>query len=316
MTVMAAALPKTELRQIFGDRLKENEPLGRYTSARIGGSADLLVEVKSADDLADALTSLWELDMPFITLGGGSNVLVSDRGVRELVLLNRAKALRFDTGYPPKVLAESGVGLGTLAREAASRGLSGLEWAAGIPGTLGGAVFGNAGAHGADIAQSLKLATILHREQGRLNWSADDLEFAYRESRLKRNPGEAVVLGAEMTLKNLEEEKIRAQMDTFLAQRRQTQPPGASIGSMFKNPDGDFAGRLIEAGGMKGMQIGEAQISPLHANFFLNAGKARSQDVFALIMHAREKVAQQFGVNLELEIQLLGDWPKGEGEKS
>lgn len=317
MTVMAPVLPITELRSAFGDQLREGQPIGRYTSARIGGNADALIKVKSADELSKALQSLWEMDLPFLILGGGSNMLVSDAGIRELVVLNHAKAVRFEEqGTTVTVWAESGASLGSIARQAASKGLSGLEWAAGLPGSVGGAVVGNAGAHSGDMAQSLELATILHRERGREEWPAKKLEFAYRESWLKRHSGEAMVLSARLKLSQKEEQEIRSQMDTFLAHRRLTQPPGASMGSMFKNPDGDHAGRLIEAAGMKGNRIGDAQISPLHANFFLNLGEARAQDVHALIRQAREKVAQQFGVQLELEIELVGDWPQQEGEKS
>jgi UDP-N-acetylmuramate dehydrogenase len=242
-------------------------------------------------------------------LGGGSNVLVSDEGVREVVILNQAAAVRFDEqSAKPSVWAESGAGLGAIARQAASKGLSGLEWAAGIPGTLGGAVYGNAGAHGGDISTVLRVASILHRTEGRKDWTSQDLAFEYRGSQLKQHPGEYVVLSAELTLFRRPEAEIRAEMDKFLAYRRLTQPPGASMGSMFKNPPGESAGRLIEAAGLKGERIGNAQISPLHANFFLNLGEARAADVYALIQEARKAVHEHSGIELELEIQLAGEW--------
>ena len=315
--MMTTALPMKELRASFGNQFRENQPVGRYTSARIGGNADALIEVNSAAELANAAQTLWKMELPFLILGGGSNMLVSDNGIRELVLLNHAKSVRFEEGDKGHgVWAESGAGLGAIARQAASKGLSGLEWAAGIPGTLGGAVVGNAGAHGSDTAQALEMATILHRTEGREEWSAEQLDYSYRSSRLKQNPGEVVVLSATLKLAELEEEAIRSQMETFLAFRRLTQPPGASMGSMFKNPTDDHAGRLIEAAGLKGKRIGNAQISPLHANFFLNLGDASAEDVFSLINEARETVDQQFGVKLELEIELVGDWPQGEGKES
>lgn len=283
-------------------------PLARYTSARIGGNADALLEVNSLAELAEAAQTLWDLELPFIVLGGGSNILVSDAGVREIVIQNQAAEVRFAEGEAPSVWAESGAGLGAIARQAAAKGLGGLEWAAGIPGTLGGAVVGNAGAHGGDLATSLHLADILHRSQGRKERSAQDLSFGYRQSWLKSQAGEVVVLGARLNLVKKTANEIRSQMDAFLAYRRLTQPPGASMGSMFKNPPGKSAGRLIEAAGMKGKQLGSAQISPLHANFFLNLGAARAADVFSLIQEARQAVLQQAGIQLELEIGLVGEW--------
>lgn len=308
MRVMAPALPLDALRAAFGKRLRENQPLARYTSARIGGAADTLVDVNTADELAAAAQKLWDLDVPFFVLGGGSNMLVSDVGVRQVVLFNQASHVRFAEEMP-SVWAESGAGLGAIARQAAAKSLGGLEWAAGIPGTIGGAVFGNAGAHGGDVTGVLQMATILHRTEGRKDWNVKDLAYEYRGSWLKKHPGEAVVLSAQLALVKKQESEIRAQMDTFLAYRRLTQPPGASMGSMFKNPPGDSAGRLIEAAGMKGKRIGNAQISPLHANFFLNLGSARADDVYALIQEARAAVRRLSGIDLELEIELVGDWP-------
>lgn len=313
MLVMSPALPLDALRSVFGERLRTAQPVARYTSARIGGSADALVDVRSADELAEAAQALWRLELPFIVMGGGSNMLVSDAGIREVVILNQSEKITFhDVGNDPSVWAESGAGLGAIARQAAKKGLSGLEWAAGIPGTLGGAVSGNAGAHGGDVSTSLDLATILHREKGRQVWGGIELAFAYRESWLKRNPGQAVVLSAQLALTRKGEAEIKAQMDTFLAYRRLTQPPGASMGSMFKNPPGESAGRLIEAAGLKGKRNGNAQISPLHGNFFLNLGDARSADVYALIQEARQAVQQRAGIDLELEVQLVGEWSRAD----
>jgi len=230
--------------------------------------------------------------------------------------------VRFDnTVQPPKVWAESGANFGLLARQAAQRGLAGLEWAAGIPGTLGGAVVGNAGAHGADLAGILLLAEILHpdstAQQGefqRLEWPVEKLEYAYRSSILKRqilqerDRPSPVVLAALLRLEHSTPEQVQARIDEYVAYRKLTQPPGASMGSMFKNPSGDYAGRLIEAAGLKGARVGDAQISPLHGNFFINLGNARSSDIRALIEMAQEQVMQVFGVELELEIELVGEW--------
>ncbi|MEX1071503.1 MAG: UDP-N-acetylmuramate dehydrogenase [Anaerolineales bacterium] len=306
-----STLPLESLRASFGPRLREAQPVARYTSARIGGLADALLDIESAEELVKGSQILWKLGVPFVVLGGGSNVLISDDGVREVVLLNQSSQVRFNENPDkPNVWAESGASLGAIARQAAKKGLGGLEWAAGIPGSLGGAVVGNAGAHGGDLSMVLDLATILHQKDGKQGWTARELAYAYRQSRIKTDPHQMVVLSAQLALSKKSEAEIQAQMDTFVAYRRLTQPPGASMGSMFKNPPGESAGRLIEAAGLKGKRIGNAQISPLHANFFLNLGDARAADVYALIQEARITVQQRFDVTLELEIELVGEWPQ------
>lgn len=304
------------LRHTFGAHLQEQAPLARHTAARLGGPADALLEVESAQELVAAVLLAWQNGWPYLILGGGSNILVSDAGVRGLVILNRARQVRFDPqAQPPTVWAESGANFGLLARQAAQLGLAGLEWAAGIPGTLGGAVVGNAGAHGGDMAGNLLLAEILHlglsAQQGqpqRQEWPVQKLEYTYRSSSLKRHPNQGVVLAAVLRLEPSTPEQVQAWMDEFVAYRKRTQPPGASMGSMFKNPPGDYAGRLIEAAGLKGACVGDAQISPVHANFFINLGNASAGDVRALIELAQETVMRKFGVALELEIELVGEW--------
>jgi len=304
------------LKAAFGDRLRQDVPLARYTTAHVGGPAEVLLEVSSADELELAVNLLWESDLPFLVLGGGSNVLVNDGGVRGVVLLNRARRVRFaEKSQPPVVWAESGASFGRVARQAAIRGLSGLEWAAGIPGSVGGAVYGNAGAHGADIAGQLIVADILQRIRSRQEempnreeWSVERLEYSYRSSALKRNSGQAFVLAALLRLALSIPEEVQARTDEMTSSRRRTQPPGASMGSMFKNPPGDYAGRLIDAAGLKGLRIGDAQISTLHANFFLNHGRASSAEIYSLIQRARQAVRDKFGIDLELEIELVGEW--------
>jgi UDP-N-acetylmuramate dehydrogenase len=185
--------------------------------------------------------------------------------------------------------------------------LSGLEWAAGIPGTLGGAVVGNAGAFGGELSGNLLLAEILH-PKGCENWPVERFEYAYRSSLLKQQPGQRVVLSASLALQHSTPEAVQARMNEFTERRHQTQPPGASMGSMFKNPPGDAAGRLIDLAGLKGTRIGDAQISTLHGNFFINHGQATAVDIYQLIDLARSQVARKLGVNLELEIECLGDW--------
>jgi UDP-N-acetylmuramate dehydrogenase len=316
----AGKLDLLQLQIIFGDRLKERVPLARYTTARVGGIADALISVNSKDDFVDVVSRLWNLDVPFLIVGGGSNMLVSDAGVREVVVYNRARQVKFDeASHTPAIWAESGANIGLIARQAAAKGLAGLEWAAGIPGTVGGAVVGNAGAHGNDIAGSLLVAEILHRHQESGNqqidmppqveeWSAHRFGFGYRDSILKRQAGNMVVLSVMFSLLRSTSEEVQKKIQEFVAFRQRTQPPGASMGSMFKNPPGDYAGRLIEAAGLKGTQVGGAEISSRHANFFINHGDASAMDIKQLIDLARSEVYDKFGVGLELEIELVGDW--------
>lgn len=291
----------------FGDKVKENISLAPYTSARIGGPADVLITAESADELARIVKLLRQQDLDYIMLGGGSNVLVSDRGVRGLVVLNRAKAGRFHNGDQPSVTAESGVVFSNLANRCASKGFGGLEWAATVPGTVGGAVYGNAGAFGGDMAGNLIRAELL-TENGREKFSAGQMVYGYRTSILKRAELDAIVLSAELSLKNSTKEEATVKIEQFSAHRKATQPPGASMGSMFKNPNGDYAGRLIEAAGLKGLRIGNAEISPVHGNFFINHADTKAEDILALIQLVRKTVKEKQGVDLELEIELIGEW--------
>lgn len=301
-------LPLNDLRAAFGERFQENVGLANYTTAHVGGPADGMLVANSAADLESFIRRLWELDTPFFVLGSGSNVLVSDRGFRGVVILNRARNIKVDAYPPCSVWAESGANLGGVARQVALRGFSGLEWAATVPGSVGGAVYGNAGAHGSDMQKSLLLAEILHPESGKQEWPVDRMEYAYRSSALKRQNLQACVLSARLKLVQSTPDEVKARMEKFSEQRRSTQPPGATLGSMFKNPPGDYAGRLIEATGLKGARAGDAEISPIHANFFVNQGAASAADIYTLIHTAQEKVLDQFGICLELEVEQIGDW--------
>jgi len=292
----------------LGDKVKENVPLAPYTSARIGGPADLFMTVESADELARIIKLLQRLDLDYIMLGGGSNVLVSDKGVRDVVVWNRAKGVRFHNDDEPSVTVESGVIFSNLANRCASKGFSGLEWAATVPGTIGGAVYGNAGAFGGDIAGNLIWAELLTAEGGREKFTAEQMGYGYRTSTLKRGELDAVVLAAELRLKNSTRDEVTTNIEQFSAHRKTTQPPGASMGSMFKNPNGDYAGRLIEAAGLKGTRIGNAEVSSLHGNFFINHGATKADDVRALIELVMKTVKEKHGVDLELEIELVGEW--------
>jgi UDP-N-acetylmuramate dehydrogenase len=305
------ALPGEALTTVlrrWGLTLQRGVPLARFTTARIGGPADALVIVEEVPALAEVVRAAWADGIPVTLLGGGSNVLVSDRGVRGLVVVNRARDLRFERDG--RVWAASGAALSTLARLCAERGWAGLEWGVGIPGTVGGAVVGNAGAHGGDIAGCLESVELLLPEGEVVTWSAAQLELGYRTSRLKTwpHPRRPVILTARFALRPADPEVLLERIAAFHAYRRRTQPGGASIGSMFRNPPGDYAGRLIEAAGLKGARCGGVVISPLHANFFINEGNGTAADVRALMAEAQRRVWERFGVLLEPEIEMIGEW--------
>jgi UDP-N-acetylmuramate dehydrogenase len=301
------ARPIDVLYAKLGDKVKENVSLAPYTSARIGGPADIFITADSAAELARIVKILWKQEMPFTLLGGGSNVLVSDKGMRGVVVMNRAKGVKFHGDEQPSVTAESGVVFSNLANRCASKGLAGLEWAATVPGTVGGAVYGNAGAFGGDTAGNLVAAELL-TENGREGFTAEQMGYGYRSSILKRGELKAVVLWVELSLKISTRDDVTVKIQQFSAHRKATQPPGASMGSMFKNPPGDYAGRLIESSGLKGARIGNAEISPLHGNFFINHGATRADDIRALIQLVQKTVKEKQEVELELEIELIGEW--------
>jgi UDP-N-acetylmuramate dehydrogenase len=305
MTTPARSVDVLRLR--FGAAVQENVSLALYTSARIGGPADVFVTVNSADELADVIKIIWDYGMPYYMMGGGSNVLVSDKGVRGVVVLDRAKEVLFESGDHPTVWCEAGVIFSNLANRCASKGLSGLEWAATVPGTVGGAVYGNAGAFGGDMSNNLMWTDVLTKD-GREKLSVAQMEYGYRTSVLKRSEIKAIVLSATLRLKNSSKEEVSAKITEFSERRKSAQPPGASMGSMFKNPAGDHAGRLIEAAGLKGTRIGNAEISTKHGNFFINHGETKAEDVRALINLAQKTVSEKFGIELELEVELVGDW--------
>ncbi len=306
------------LREAYGERVQVNASLKRFTAARIGGNADVMITIDTSEQLAQVAQHLWKAEIPFIILGSGSNVLVPDAGLRQVVVLNHSRKIELNQqSLHPTLWVESGVNFGALARKAATHGLAGLEWAANIPGTVGGAIYGNAGAYGSDMAGTLLMAKILHHkaqkgEQTHVflqeEWPVKRFDFGYRSSSLKRQPGGVVILSAILRVNQSTPEAVQAKMDEYNAQRRDAQPTGASLGSIFKNPEGDYAGRLIEAAGLKGKKVGKVEISQKHANFFLAEDGASASDYADLIRLAQKQVMKQFGVELELEIELLGDW--------
>ena len=303
------------LQAFFAERLKTAELMSRYSVIQIGGPADFLVSVTSSDELESAVRFLWEEKIPFLFLGGGSNVLISDSGIREVVLINEAKKIEFidDAGQIPLLKAESGASFGGLSRRTGAKGWSGLEWASGIPGTVGGAVVNNAGAFGSSVAEKLVLAEILHPlgdKIQRSEWSVDQFGYDYRTSVIKSGEKSAVVLSATFGLERSTPKEVKAKISGIADRRQSSQPGGASLGSMFKNPPEDFSGRLIEEAGLKGIKVGDVEVSKEHANFFINHGEATADEIANLIALVRDRVYEKFSVELELEIQFIGDWNK------
>ena len=305
-----------ELAELSRGGVQRHVPLAPFTSFRIGGPAEYLAIIDDLSRLEAALTLLGEAEIPFLLLGGGSNVLVSDAGVPGLTLINQCKQMHWpDTpGETTLVTVEAGAPLAGFARESINRGLAGMSWAVSIPGTVGGAVVGNAGAHGGDIAGVLLSARVWLPDGRIVDWSAEEMAFAYRSSRLKGWPSDQpqpIILSATFRLRPdvAGEETERASAN--IQHRRRTQPVEKSAGSIFKNPPGDSAGRLIDQAGLKGRCAGDACISEKHANFIINRGRATAADVVTLMNLARSEVWRQFGILLEPEILFVGDWSQG-----
>jgi UDP-N-acetylmuramate dehydrogenase len=299
---------------------------------RVGGPVDLLIVCESVDEVVRVVKLARSSGVDWRMLGGGCNVLVADSGLDGLMIVNRAARIEFGfakhNGLEQSraisewhdveaARVEAGAQLSVLARETVGRGLTGLEWAAGLPGTVGGAVVGNAGAFDGDIASVLHSATVLGPDGEVAERPVDWFEFDYRLSRIKRRgkkeagsrkqeAGQHVVLSATFELQKGDPETLEARVDEILEWRKTRHPSGATMGSTFKNPPDSHAGYLIEQAGLRGYRVGGAQISEQHGNFFMNVGGATAADVLALIEHARTEVGRQFGIDLELEIELVG----------
>ncbi len=292
------------LQELCGD-VRRDEPLRRHTTFRIGGPADVLVVPRSAEELRAVARWLYASGEPFVVLGRGSNVLVSDRGVRGVVVKvgGALDRVRWDG---PRVVAEAGTGLPRLSLRAGRRGLAGLEFAAGIPGSVGGGVAMNAGAHGHSLQDVVRRVHVV-TPHGDRTWRADEMGFGYRTSRLHHEP--AVVVEVEMELQPAAAEEVLDRTARWLQHRGATQPVRVpSSGCVFRNPPGDAAGRLVELAGAKGMREGGVEVSTLHGNYVVNTGGGRAEDVLRLVERVRERVRRAFGVELELEVQLVGEF--------
>lgn len=293
------------LERLCPGGVRRNEPLAKHVSFRIGGPADILVLPPTLESLDAAAAWLYTEGLPFTVLGRGSNVLIADRGIRGVVV----KTGRGQEGViydGPHVHAECGVSLPHLSRRTAERGLAGLEFAAGIPGSVGGAVVMNAGAHASAVADVLVSARV-RTPRGVATWTGADLALRYRHSLLQEQPG--VVLDCELMLRPASAEETVARLEAWLRTRAESQPLGPpSSGCIFRNPDGDYAGRLIDAAGTKGLRVGGAVVSDRHANYILNTGSATARDVLALIGQVQARVRDHAGTDLATEIKMLGDF--------
>lgn len=309
----------------LGIQIRRTVRLADFTTMKVGGPADYFATVGVVDQMIKLVRWARSQSLPYFILGGGSNILISDAGIRGLVIYNRCRQVRVDAAPllchgpvddRPYLFAESGAALAGLARTSIKAGLVGLEWAVSVPGTVGGAIVGNAGAHGGEVKDNLENALLLDEEGAVREYTLADFGYAYRNSTLKRKQPfqaafKAVVLSANFRLDRGDAEQSQQRAEAFLSHRRRTQPVEPSLGSTFVNPPGDYAGRLIEAAGLKGLRVGGAEISDLHANFILNrggVGSASASDVLRLIRQVQEVVAERFAVRLQPEVQLVGDW--------
>lgn len=301
---------ENEIVNVLGKgRVKFNEILAPYTTFNIGGSADYFYEAKNEEEIVLAINATRKLSFPYFVLGGGANLLISDKGIRGLVIKIENLKLKIPAsragGENLKISVGAGVTLAEVVQQAADVGLSGLEFAVGIPGSVGGAIVGNAGAWQQAIGDRITRVKVVSGN-GEITWySQKDCGFDYRESKFKI--GHEVILEAELELVTGDKETIIKQMDKYL-EKRSLQPKEPSAGSVFVNPKPQAAGFLIEECNLKGKIIGGAQISPLHANFIVNKGGASSTDVIELISLAKAKVKQKFDIDLTLEIRMVGEF--------
>jgi UDP-N-acetylmuramate dehydrogenase len=291
------------LHQLFPSA-KFDESLKRYTAWKIGGPADALLEPGTTAELIEALKKAREHGIPVTVLGGGTNVLVRDGGIRGLTI-RLAKSLRRVEIEGERVVADAGVLYPVLANTTAARGLAGLEFATGIPGTVGGAVYMNAGAYGSETIEVLDWADVF-RDHEVVRMENEDLDLSYRHSILHDHP-EWVVLRAGYTLVPGDPGELKARIKEFRTQRMNGSPNRPSCGSTFKRPPGDFPGRVIEAAGLKGTRVGQIEVSPVHANYFVNVGGGTAEEALELMALVRERVRERLGVELEPEVRVLGD---------
>lgn len=301
---MNTELIKSVFRSHGVEEIKLDEPLSRYTTWRIGGPADVYVAPRNVSELQGSIRAAKELGIPWLVLGRGSNTLMQDGGYKGLVI-RLADNLAHIEVSGERIIAEGGRSFVSAANIAIRHNLAGLEFATGIPGSVGGAVMMNAGAHGAEVKDVLEWADVVDGDGTVIRMTNRDLRFDYRYSTLKDHP--MVVAKACFLLQPGNGEELAAKVKQWSQRRAQTQPLSLpSCGSVFRNPPGTHAGYLIESAGLKGLRKGDAQISEKHANFIVNVGNAKAEDVLWLMHHAQATVREKFGVELETEVRILG----------
>ncbi len=302
----------TDIQRRIGVKTSRDEPLARFTTMRVGGPADLFAVAHNLFELRGLVRYTRARSIPLFLLGRGSDLVIADAGIRGLVVHVRAEGSRVEG---PTYVAEAGVPMARAATETQGAGLTGLEYGLAIPGTAGGSVWANAGAHDSDTAGVLESATVVLADGTEREIPVAELGFTYRHSRFKDaaaladgDPGE-VVLSTTWALHRADPDEIRARLDEIRHWRQAHQPLGLpSAGSVFRNPPGDSAGRLIDEAGLKGTRMGGAVVSEKHANFIVNDQKGQAADVRRLGDHVRDEIASRHGVTLEYEIVFLGDW--------
>lgn len=296
---------------MYTDKLKEifivvleNEPMSSHTSFKTGGNADIFIKADRAENIIKAVKILENENIPYFIMGNGSNLLVSDKGI-EGAVIEIGSLMNNITVNGDKIYAEAGALLSSLSAAAADNSLTGLEFASGIPGSVGGAVFMNAGAYDGEIKNVIVSARVITREGNIITLSKDELNLSYRHSVIEERG--LIVIGAEFKLMPGCQDEIRKKMADFASRRREKQPLNyPSAGSTFKRPEGYFAGKLIEESGLKGKKIGGAQVSEKHAGFIINTGNANSSDISALIDCCIETVYNKFGVVMKPEVRIIG----------
>jgi UDP-N-acetylmuramate dehydrogenase len=288
-----------------GIELQRNVPLAHLTTLRVGGSADRFADARTNDQLLAMLRAAHESRVPAFVLGNGSDLVVADAGMRGLVVRNRARAVTISDDL---LIADAGSPMAMLVKRCTSEALTGLEFGISIPGTLGGAVWANAGAHGGEMRDVVEWVQAWDPDADDVRrLTADDCAFAYRESRFKHST--EVVLAAALRVRGGDAQQIASLVAEHHAQRVATQPlADQNAGSVFRNPPGDHAGRLIDAAGLKGRRVGSAMVSPLHANFIVTDRGGRAADVRQLGEQVRTSVHEAFGVELAYEIEFVGEW--------
>ena len=291
-----------------GSELLENEPLSRHTTVKTGGNADVFIRAASSADAAKLLIKCREIGLYAMMLGNGSNVLFSDEGFSGAVITTSSDASDIEVSGDV-ITAPAGAQLSAVCRAALDAGLTGLEFAYGIPGTVGGAVYMNAGAYGGEIKNIVMSVTAVNASGETVVFTPDELALGYRTSRFEHS--DEMIVSAAFKLEKGDKDAIKAQMDELMLRRKSRQPlEYPSFGSAFKRPEGTFAGLVIEESGLKGAQVGGAQISPKHANFIVNLGDATSKDIIDLITKTQKTVLEKTGYALEPEVRMIPAEPK------